>query len=235
MNLDGAMKPAIQAMRESVVEELVPRRGDGVSDNDQFFDRGADLNTAPAVWVSPSKEKQREEKEKDREQNRRRRRILLRFLGFDSRPIFFKNNSKFTHSIMSVKGWVFQWTMRRRRRQQHCRCFHLQHLSPSTLRRRRRVSMWVLLRSWRHRDQTMTMTMNSVFYVSYQRRHRCVQPKKTSHSFACGKKTFEATDFLFLTLVSRWQLTKFLDIGSCGPQVLKSMRHMENQKREVDI
>lgn len=90
MNLDGAMKPAIQAMRESVVEELVPRRGDGVSDNDQFFDRGADLNTAPAVWVSPSKEKQREEKEKDREQNRRRRRILLRFLGFDSRPIFFK-------------------------------------------------------------------------------------------------------------------------------------------------
>lgn len=104
MNLDGAMKPAIQAMRESVVEELVPRRGDGVSDNDQFFDRGADLNTAPAVWVSPSKEKQREEKEKDREQNRRRRRILLRFLGFDSRPIFFKNNSKFTHSIMSVKG-----------------------------------------------------------------------------------------------------------------------------------
>lgn len=98
---------------------------------------------------------------------------------------------------MSVKGWclgfphqhcVFQWTMRRRRRQQHCRCFHLQHLSPSTLRRRRRVSMWVLLRSWRHRDQTMTMTMNSVFYVSYQRRHRCVQPKKNIPLFCLWKK-----------------------------------------------
>lgn len=51
-------------MRESVVEDLVPLRGDGVMDNDHFFDRGADLNTAPAVWVSPSKEKAREEKEK---------------------------------------------------------------------------------------------------------------------------------------------------------------------------
>ena len=74
-----------------MVEELVPRRGDGVSDNDQFFDRGADLNTAPAVWVSPSKEKQREEKEKDREQNRTQRIILLCFLGFASKPNgFFK-------------------------------------------------------------------------------------------------------------------------------------------------
>ena len=51
-------------MKESIVEELVPLRGDGVSDNDHFFDRGADQNTAPAVWVSPSKEKNREEKEK---------------------------------------------------------------------------------------------------------------------------------------------------------------------------
>ena len=55
---------AVQAMKESIVEELVPLRGDGVSDNDHFFDRGADQNTAPAVWVSPSKEKNREEKEK---------------------------------------------------------------------------------------------------------------------------------------------------------------------------
>lgn len=53
-----------KAMKESIVEELVPLRGDGVSDNDHFFDRGADQNTAPAVWVSPSKEKNREEKEK---------------------------------------------------------------------------------------------------------------------------------------------------------------------------
>ena len=53
-----------QAMKESIVEELVPLRGDGVADNDHFFDRGADQNTAPAVWVSPSKEKKREEKEK---------------------------------------------------------------------------------------------------------------------------------------------------------------------------
>lgn len=126
------------------------------------------------------------------------KRKSLVFFGFWLKTDFFEENeSKFTHSIMSVKGWVFQWTMRRRRRQQHCRCFHLQHLSPSTLRRRRRVSMWVLLRSWRHRDQTMTMTMNSVFYVSYQRRHRCVQPKKTSHSFACGKKHSKQPTFCF--------------------------------------
>ncbi|CAJ1345415.1 unnamed protein product [Effrenium voratum] len=55
-----------KAMKESVVEELVPRRPDG---DNTFFDRGADLNTAPAVWVSPSKDDGKEKEEaKDKEE-----------------------------------------------------------------------------------------------------------------------------------------------------------------------
>ena len=49
-----------KAMREAVVEELVPLWED--SEN-PFFDRSADLNTAPPVWVSPSKERKEEKKE----------------------------------------------------------------------------------------------------------------------------------------------------------------------------
>ena len=235
MNLDGAMKPAIQAMRESVVEELVPRRGDGVSDNDQFFDRGADLNTAPAVWVSPSKEKQREEKEKDREQKRRRRGSLLCFLGFDSRPIFLKK----MNLNVPTASWVWRDEcfnercggeggssiadastsntshLQRSGADAGCRCeYSWDHGDTGT-------------RRWRWRwTQCSTFLISGAIGASNQ---------KNIPLFCLRKKTFEATDFLFLTLVSRWQLTKFLDIGSCGPQVLKSMRHMENQKREVDI
>ncbi|CAK9070816.1 unnamed protein product [Durusdinium trenchii] len=50
-----------KAMRESVVEELIPLH---LQDGDNSaFDRGADLNTAPVVWVSPSKEKEKAKKE----------------------------------------------------------------------------------------------------------------------------------------------------------------------------
>ena len=52
-----------RVMRESVVEEMIPLH---LKDGDNsFFDRGADLNTAPVVWVSPSKEKAKAEKEEE--------------------------------------------------------------------------------------------------------------------------------------------------------------------------